>query len=139
MLLTAVKLAFPLVVMQPAFDKYLTPSLEKLVAGQRELPNNNDPVPFCSRLAFAVFIETELVGSKREIHHRQAARRITDFRVLPETSNNYHPVERHGIISFQPHLTGAGAIGYYAYLRIIHSIRYWCLQPFLKDDSGEFA
>jgi hypothetical protein len=57
-------------------------------------------VPLYAFLALAVFVEVAFIGGEGEIHHRQAARRVTDFRVLPEISNDHRSVKRHELPSF---------------------------------------
>ena len=51
-------------------------------------------------MALSVFVEVALLGGEGEIHHRQAARRVTDFRVLPEISNDHRSVKGHEMLSF---------------------------------------
>jgi len=73
--------------------KDFPPLLEVFVTGHRELPDDHDPMPFCSLLALALLVAVSLVGRDQEIHDRQTGGRVTDFRVLPEVADNHYLIQ----------------------------------------------
>jgi hypothetical protein len=82
-MLAAIGLGLEFAIPQTPFNINLPPFFEVLVARERELPDNHNPVPFGPLLPLSLPVKIGLVRGNREINDGQAGRCVTDFRVLP--------------------------------------------------------